>query len=288
VAHSRFEENPCRSPPVSLPQFFFSVQVASAQIVFFEADTEFPEELGWERITYCTPERGIEDGAFWQEVQIGECERPPNGDRDAYRKFVSDMIGLDPFFFEWRVETDGDQSEIVGVAPVVFAAGSFGSVQYHFTISRDLVRFNRDIFEPLLFFDIDPDVPHTYRVELYGDETYIVFIDGVVVDSGVPAGSYPSAVPQVVWQLRSHFLDSTAQWDYIRFGQMPADGSVDFDSNGSVELFDFRYFAECRSNSGPGVDAGPGCRWADTDADTDVDAQDFAQFQQRIAEVSGG
>jgi hypothetical protein len=274
------------SPSVRISTtLFLSVQVVFGQIVVYEADSQFPEQSGeWKYNPQCEPTRYLADGVLVQDVEVA-CGGPPGGDIDSYRRYIDDFVGIDPFFMEWRVETDGDQSEIVGVAPCAIVAGSFGTVQYHFTISRDLVRFNRDIFEPLLFFDIEPEVPHTYRVELYGDETYIVFIDGLVVDTGVPAGSYPSAVPVIAWRARAVFLDTTTRWDYIRFGQMPGDGSGDFDSNGSVELFDFRYFAECRSNSGPGVDAGPGCRWADTDADTDVDAQDFAQFQQRIAKT---
>ena len=53
----------------------------------------------------------------------------------------------------------------------------------------------------------------------------------------------------------------------------------DFDSDGGVHLGDFYFFQECVSNSGPEDDAGPGCRFADFDDDTDVDLRDIAIFQ---------
>jgi len=31
--------------------------------------------------------------------------------------------------------------------------------------------------------------------------------------------------------------------------------------------------------TGPNINAGPGCRWADMDADTDIDLHDFGAFQ---------
>jgi len=62
-------------------------------------------------------------------------------------------------------------------------------------------------------------------------------------------------------------------------GPIAEDGSGDFDSDQDVDLDDYQYFQECFDNSGPGIDAGPGCRFADFDDDTDVDLQDLAQFQ---------
>jgi hypothetical protein len=56
-----------------------------------------------------------------------------------------------------------------------------------------------------------------------------------------------------------------------------------------VTLDDFYFFHECLTNVRPGInggpdnDAGPGCRFADFDADADTDLADFADFQNRFA-----
>ena len=128
-----------------------------------------------------------------------------------------------------------------------------------------------------VFVDIEPNVPHTYRLELYGMDQYIVYVDGEVIDSGVPSAQYPSQESDVM-AFRTHpwFLPNTTRWDYIRLGTIPADGSGDFDSDRQVDSGDFYYFAECFLGSD--VDAGPGCRFADFDADTDVDCDDWTAF----------
>ncbi len=69
---------------------------------------------------------------------------------------------------------------------------------------------------------------------------------------------------------------------------IPLDGSGDYDSDAEVTLDDFYFFHECLSNrrpginGGPGNDAGPGCRFADFDFDTDVDLLDIAAFQRTL------
>ncbi len=70
-------------------------------------------------------------------------------------------------------------------------------------------------------------------------------------------------------------MDSQTQLDYIRYGVIPVDGSGDFDSDGGIDDNDQFFFEECLDNSGENVDAGPGCRWADFDGDTDVDCDDW-------------
>ena len=85
---------------------------------------------------------------------------------------LEDFDGTPTFFVEWRIQTDGHRSEIVGVAPAALVAGSLGITNYHFTISRDQVRLIRDNLLPIVFVDVIPDVPHMYRLELYGNELY--------------------------------------------------------------------------------------------------------------------
>ncbi len=64
---------------------------------------------------------------------------------------------------------------------------------------------------------------------------------------------------------------------------IPDDASGDYDSDGVLKLFDLYFFDDCLTKDGPGIfggpgnDAGPGCRFADFDAD--VDLLDFARFQ---------
>jgi hypothetical protein len=71
----------------------------------------------------------------------------------------------------------------------------------------------------------------------------------------------------------------------VRFGRIPEDASGDYDSDGVVTLDDFYFFHECLSNrrsginGGPGMDAGPGCRFTDFNHDSSTDLSDFATFQ---------
>ncbi len=67
---------------------------------------------------------------------------------------------------------------------------------------------------------------------------------------------------------------------------IPVDGSGDYDGDEDVDGHDYYFFHECLTNVRPGINggpennAGPGCRFADFDDDSDVDLQDVAVFQQ--------
>ncbi|MCH8146976.1 MAG: hypothetical protein IH987_03155 [Planctomycetes bacterium] len=253
--------------------------LAPGQVVSYEA-TSFPDDAtpAWERETFCTPERSLVGGVLVMDVEIGECGPPPGGDSDIYRRDLDDFEGDPTFFVEFRSMTDGDRSEIIGQSPLALTAGSFGELTYGWTIARDQVKLFRDALLPILFFDIAPDVFHTYRLELRDTTSYAWFIDGVVVDSGIPEGAYPSVFPVLGWRAKVSEMDSTSEIDYVRYGVIPIDGSGDFDSDGQVDENDQYFFEECVDNSGENVDAGPGCRWADFDADTDVDCDDWDAF----------
>jgi len=265
---------------------FVSAVPAYAQVVSWEGES-FPETDGWERTTFCTPERVLQDGWLCQAFQIGECGAPPGGDRDTYRRSILDFDGDPEFFLEFRVSTTGERSEIPGGAPVAVAAGSSGAVSYNFFIARDQIKFIRDVDLPIWFIDVDPDISHIIRLEFYNRQppTFRWYLDGESVDEGLAEGPYPSVDPRIVWQGRSWFLPNETRWDYLRYGVIPADASGDYDSDGAVTLDDFYFFQECLTNDRPGIhggpdnDAGPGCRFADFDSDGDTDLRDFAEFQ---------
>ncbi|RJP33845.1 MAG: hypothetical protein C4547_11730 [Phycisphaerales bacterium] len=180
------------------------------------------------------------------------------------------------------VITDGDRSEIDGTAPAALVAGGNSSTAYHFTISRDLVRFIRDVRLPIRWIPIQPNVPHRYRLEIRGAERYTWYIDGAVADSGEPEGAYPTADSRLNFRAKAWYLESVTRWNYIRYGRIPEDASGDYDSDDDRDLFDHYYVQECFSQSGPEAHPGPGCRFADFDFDGDTDLRDFAEFQNRF------
>ena len=262
---------------------FFAILIATpsifAQVVTYEAASSFPEDgNGWERSTFCGPERSLDDGCFVQHVEPEKCAKPPSGDRDSYTRPIQEFDGVASFFLEWVVNAEGQSSEILWGAPAVVTAWTFGPVFYGFTISRDEVKFVQDSFAIVLFVPIAPDVPHKYRLEVYGAKLYLWYIDGELIHTGIPGGEFPAHTPSINWRAKSAFLESTVKWDYIRYGVIP-ETPGDFDSDGDWDLRDYKYFAECAADSGPGGDTGPGCRWADMDGDNDVDLIDFGLFQ---------
>ncbi|MDO8629855.1 MAG: hypothetical protein Q7R41_05130 [Phycisphaerales bacterium] len=248
-----------------------------------------PVSEGWELIQqYCEPVLWIEQGWYHQRLNLDACPPGPGGGRDVYRRSLESLNGAAPFFTEFRVEADGNRSEIPGGAPTVLVLGNFFGVIYHVTVARDLVKFARDVDLPIWFVEIEPGVPHTYRMELY-PERYAFYIDAYLIDEGIPEGPFPAHDSRITWQGRSWYLPCDNAWDYIRYGVIPTDGSGDYDSDGVVALDDFYFFHECLTNERPGInggpeqDAGPGCRFADFDADADVDLLDFAEFQNLFA-----
>ena len=110
------------------------------------------------------------------------------------------------------------------------------------------------------------------------------------MDIGVPQGAYPDATSRLTWGAFREYVDATTRWDFVRFGQIPLDASGDYDSDAAVTLIDQYFVADCLTKDGPvllggpGNDAGPGCRFADFDADSDVDLLDFASFQSAFGQ----
>jgi len=244
-----------------------------------------PVSEGWGLLVYyCDPETWNDQGWYHQELDLEACPPGPGGGRDVYRRLLEPLNGVATFFAEFRLQTDGQRSEIPGGGPTVVALGNSFGVIYHVTVARDLVKFARDVDLTIWFIEIDPGVPHTYRIELNSDR-YAFYIDAYLIDEGVPEGPFPAHDSRITWQGRSWYLPCENAWDYIRYGVIPQDGSGDSDSDGAVTRDDFYFFHECLTNDrpgingGPGNDSGPGCRFADFDSDGDTDLRDFAEFQ---------
>lgn len=270
--------------------FVVFAAAASAALVTYEARV-LPEAAGWDRVTFLDCERSLDRGWFVQACDLGKSPGP-NGEADYYQRSLADFGGGDgTFFIEWRVETDAPRAlfDDSSVATALSAFGRSGT-NYHFTITDTRVRLIRDNLLPIIFADIARDTPHTYRLELFGAELYVWYIDSQVVDSGIPEGPYPTNDSEMIWGTRHDIYENTARWDYIRFGRIPEDASGDFDSDIAVTLDDFYFFHECLSDArpelpgGPEGDAGPGCRFADFDFDTDTDLRDFAEFQNAFGQ----
>ena len=195
---------------------------ARADIVRYEGET-FPEELGWDRVGTFDADRWLQDGWLYQAVDLGIYAPPPAGEQDDYEYALAQFSGA-PFFVDWRVQTAARRSEIDGVggAALILAGGG---VLYDFTIAEDTVRLLRGIqFDPV-WLNIEPNVPHTYRLEIDGERNFEWFIDGELVISDVPEGDFPNAAGILSWGARFWLSDSTTRWDYIRYGAIPEPGT---------------------------------------------------------------
>jgi hypothetical protein len=228
-----------------------------------------------------TPERGLQDGWLTQWL--------PEPAQDYYRYDIGGMTSLvGRFFVEWLAVTDNPSWLIDEwqVPTVVSAAGRAG-VLHHTVMTESAAVLLRDIFIPRVIAPISIGLPHVYRVEVFADE-YIWYFDGVVADSGFPEGAYPDSNAFLIWGAELTYdgaPPATTAWDFVRLGRIPDDASGDYDSDGAATLFDLYFFEDCLTKDGPGIfggpenNAGPGCRFADFDADGDVDLLEFAEFQ---------
>lgn len=256
-------------------------------IVVYEGDT-LPESLGWERVGTMDSDRWAENGWFRQLPELGVWAPPPLGEADFYQRSIAKFAGEPMFFVEWAVETDATVSILdVDGTPVALSAYSNGTY-YHFTLTDQRVRIIRSALLPVVYVDIAPHVPHTYRIELFSDAQYVLFVDGEAIDSGIPNGPYPSETSGIIWGSRYYGQDlpvQTTRWDYLRYGVIPEDAVGDFDGDGIVSSADFYFAHECLMNNrvgifgGPGNNSGPGCRFVDFDFDGDTDLTDLAEFQ---------
>ena len=149
----------------SLIAFLLAAAPVLADVISYEASSAFPEEMAWDRSLFCTPVRVLQDGWFLQEVEPRDCFPPPEGgDQDNYTRLIAEFDGAETFFLQWRMQVlAGESSEFPWGGPALLVAGSLGPVTYWFAIARDQVKFVQDAFTVILFVDVAPDTPHTYR-----------------------------------------------------------------------------------------------------------------------------
>ncbi len=254
---------------------------ALAQVVSYEAISLFPEQTddGWVRLDTLYPaQRSLDGGFFVQYAQIVDPGPPEVPERDIYRRELDDMANAKSFFLHWTMEAQGPREGIEAVAPAAIVAGGQMGIFYHFTMAEDQVRFIDSV--SVFWVDIDPGVHH-YYLEVYPDQ-YNWYIDDELIVSRPPPGPYPTSDSAVVFGATAAGPKPiTDYWDFVRFGLIP-ETSGDYNSDGQIDSEDFYFFEECFS--GADVDAGPSCRWADFDGDTDVDFHDFRQFQLGFTE----
>jgi len=196
-------------------------QIALGGTVSFEGNS-YPEDEGWVRSDRLyRSDRHLSDGWFVQTPRIVETNGFDHGQDDFYVHALASFADANTFFLEWRMDTTGLREEMFDVAPAVIVLGGISGVNYHITIARDQVLFRRDPRLPSVWVDIAPGVPHDYRLELYGAELYELYIDGSLIDAGVPEGAYPTEDSRATFGARSTYVDSVTRWDYIRFGTIP-------------------------------------------------------------------
>jgi hypothetical protein len=245
----------------------------------YDADF-FPENfLLFDRTVYGTPERRLENG--WLILTVEE------GDKDTYRYDlggIGSLVGR--FFVEWRAVTDYPEWLIHEwqVPAVVSAAGN--GPFYHVVMTKSAAALTHfDLTRTIV--PITASQPHTHRIEVFADQ-YLWYIDGVVVNSGVPVGPYPDPNAFITWGIDGYKgMANTTAFDYIRLGEIPQPASGDYDSNLEISSPDYRFVHDCLAKAGPDLSAGPyentgpGCAFTDFDFDLDVDLFDFAEFASR-------
>jgi hypothetical protein len=188
--------------------------------------TSLPDHDGWYRNDdLFLAESWVENGWLIQYADVVDFGGLPVNQDDIYGRSIAEFAGADEFFIEWRMVTDGPREGIAHVSPAALALAGRMGITYHCTIAEDQAALRRDTLYPIVFADIEPGVPHTFRFEVFGDRFYSFLIDGEVIDSGTPEGFYPTSDSFVVFGARAADEPITAAWDYIKFGHMPEPAS---------------------------------------------------------------
>ena len=111
---------------ISVAILLVTVSTVFADVFSFEADSS-PDESGFCIVQiYCDPELWVDEGWFFQHVELCPGESPPGGQTAAYRRSLEEYIGVETFFMEWVVETDADASELPWGGGAAISAWSQG------------------------------------------------------------------------------------------------------------------------------------------------------------------
>ena len=184
-------------------------QAGAEQFWITYEGNDFPENEGWEHITYNgEAERWIEDGALvidsLHDVHVEDLAKMERWmDPDPGELFVA----------EWRLLVDeGSGDRDAGVA----IARSFEPGYVIFQFGPETARDVQD----LIWFPVEPGIFHTYRFESHDMVDYELFIDGQSVHEGtfMTAASNQSSIGF------GDMIDgqaSLSRWDYLRFGVVP-------------------------------------------------------------------
>ncbi len=248
-----------------------------ADVVSYEG-TSSPVVEGWTLFqNYCNAAEWVDSGLLFQHVDLCPGDTPPGGQVDAYTRSLADFLGVQTFFLQWRAQTDAPNSEMDWGGGAAISVWSYSGVNYLFKVAADRAELNRDNTLPIIRVPIAPGVPHSYYLELVGGASCAWYIDGQLIDSGVPEGAYPSYNPNANFRAKAAFVGNTTSWDYIRYGTIPVAQSGDYDGNGVVDGNDFYFFVDCILSS-EADSSGPGCRWADMNGDGKADGADIQLF----------
>lgn len=198
-----------------------------AQIVSYEGNS-FPEDEGWERRPRPhPPERWLSNGWIYFRAEVFD-PKLCAGEDEYYRWELDGYAGANRFMLEWAVISDGPRSEIPDVAPSSCVAAGQRGIWFHTTVARDQASFLLDVRYPF-WADLEPDVPHAFRLDIYGEHWYEWSVDGDVRAAGRPEGTYPTADSFIIWGARAACYDSTTAYDFVRFG-IPDEPEVDCDA----------------------------------------------------------
>jgi len=225
----------------------------------------------------CDPAVWVSNGSYFQNLDSATCPPELIASQDTYTRFIDSFNGSQAWFYEYRVSTTGSRDDIIFVGPahqVVF--NGFGE-SYHTVIASDQVRWTPDPSVPWVFFDLEPGIPHTFRLELENSvpPSYRWFIDGAVADEGIAEDFFPSADARMNFRGLSQVAPTFNEWQYIRWGDIPEVASADFNSDDIIDEFDSFYIAECIDRGAAGESAQPSCLWCDMNADNVVDCLDW-------------
>lgn len=112
-----------------LPAIWIVLATAMTPVLAQVFDSEFvadPVSEGWSLVLQsCEPTTWSDRGWYYQQLDLEACPNSHPSGRDVYRRSLQSYNTVKMFFLEYRLQTDGDQSEIPGGSPSVVAMGNF-------------------------------------------------------------------------------------------------------------------------------------------------------------------